>query len=188
MYICEKEELKLFFMCYNNPCLTSVVMVMLPNQIKKVYMSVIPSEILPLTVENIKELWSRTYNTHGKPDWSHLYPYYHEDLVFHDSIQRIEGKDEFVKMCDRLAKRCKELRMDLSVVTRDDDGAFLEWKMTMMFRVFPSTPMYGVSRLTINDEGLITSQRDYYDLWGDINNNIPGYRTLYRWFMHKFFG
>jgi hypothetical protein len=48
--------------------------------------------------------------------------------------------------------------------------------------------MYGVSRLTINDEGLITSQRDYYDLWGDINNNIPGYRTLYRWFMHKFFG
>jgi len=90
---------------------------------------------IPLNVDAIKELWSKTYNTHGKPDWSHLFPYYHEDLVFHDSIQRIEGKSEFVKMCDRLAGRCKELRMDLSVVTRDDEGAFLEWKMTMMFSI-----------------------------------------------------
>ncbi len=145
-------------------------------------------DILPLTVETIRELWSKTYNTNGKPDWSHLYPYYDDDLIFQDSIQRIEGKSEFVKMCDRLAKRCKELRMDLSVVTRDEEGAFLEWKMTMMFRVFPSTPMYGCSRLTINDKGLIASQRDYYDLWGDINNNVPGYRKLYRWFMHRFFG
>jgi hypothetical protein len=147
-----------------------------------------PIERKPLTVETIKELWSQTYNTQGKPDWSHLYPYYDDKLVFHDAIQIIEGKDEFIKMCDRLAKRCKELRMDLSVVTRDETGAFLEWKMTMMFRVFPSTPMYGCSRLTINEHNQITIQRDYYDLWGDINNNIPGYRRLYRAFMHKFFG
>lgn len=146
------------------------------------------SAILPLTVESIKELWSKTYNTQGKPDWSHLYPYYDENLIFHDSIQIIEGKGEFVKMCDRLARRCKELRMDLSAVTRDEEGAFLEWKMTMMFRVFPSTPMYGATRLTISEDGLITKQRDYYDLWGDINNNVPGYRKIYRWFMHRFFG
>ena len=49
-------------------------------------------DILPLTVETIRELWSKTYNTKGKPDWSHLYPYYDDDLIFQDSIQRIEGK------------------------------------------------------------------------------------------------
>ncbi|MDC7246909.1 MAG: nuclear transport factor 2 family protein [Sphaerochaetaceae bacterium] len=151
-------------------------------------MNVQNNERKPLTVETIRTLWSQTYNTRGKPDWSHLYPYYHEDLVFQDAIQRIEGKSEFIRMCDRLAKRCKELRMDLATVTRDETGAFLEWKMTMMFRIFPSTPMYGCSRLTIDEDGLITSQRDYYDLWGDINYNIPGYRRLYRAFMHKFFG
>ena len=29
-----------------------------------------------LTLELVKELWSKTYNTNGKPDWSHILPYY----------------------------------------------------------------------------------------------------------------
>ena len=45
----------------------------------------------PLTPERIQDLWSRTYNTDGKPDWSHLFPYYHEKIIFEDSIQRVEG-------------------------------------------------------------------------------------------------
>jgi hypothetical protein len=40
----------------------------------------------------------------------------------------------------------------------------------------------------LNEEGKIIAQRDYYDLWGDIYNGIPGWRRLYRWFMRKFFG
>ena len=28
-----------------------------------------------LTLELVKELWSKTYNTNGKPDWSHILPY-----------------------------------------------------------------------------------------------------------------
>ena len=44
-----------------------------------------------LDIEKIRKLWSKTYNANGKPDWSHLYPYYHPDVVFQDSIQRIEG-------------------------------------------------------------------------------------------------
>ncbi len=43
-----------------------------------------------LTANRIRELWSKTYNREGKPDWSHILPYYHEDIVFQDSIQRIE--------------------------------------------------------------------------------------------------
>ena len=46
----------------------------------------------PLTTERIRELWSRTYNREGKPDWSHIFPYYHDDIIFEDSIQRVEGK------------------------------------------------------------------------------------------------
>lgn len=47
----------------------------------------------PLNAERVRELWSRTYNREGKPDWSHILPYYHEDIVFQDSIQRLEGID-----------------------------------------------------------------------------------------------
>ena len=49
-----------------------------------------------LTAEQIRALWSKTYNTEGKPDWSHLFPYYHDEIVFQDSIQRIEGIKAFL--------------------------------------------------------------------------------------------
>ena len=49
---------------------------------------------LVLNEANVRMLWSKTYNTDGKPDWSHLFPYYHEEITFQDSIQRIEGKED----------------------------------------------------------------------------------------------
>ncbi|NLA53659.1 MAG: hypothetical protein GX858_04800, partial [Clostridiales bacterium] len=57
--------------------------------------SVSSSERLELNEENVLILWSTTYNTQGKPDWSHIFKYYHDDVVFHDTIQRIEGIAEF---------------------------------------------------------------------------------------------
>ena len=60
-----------------------------------------------LSVEEIKLLWSKTYSEEGKPDWSHIFPFYSKDIIFQDSIQRIEGKPEFEAMCNRLAKRCR---------------------------------------------------------------------------------
>ena len=58
-----------------------------------------------LTVESVIRLWSKTYNKNGKPDWSHIFPYYHPNIIFQDSIQRIEGFEDFTAMCNRLTKR-----------------------------------------------------------------------------------
>jgi hypothetical protein len=55
-----------------------------------------------LDIDTIKELWSKTYNREGKPDWSHIFKYYHQDIVFQDTIQRIDGIDDFITMCNRL--------------------------------------------------------------------------------------
>ncbi len=142
----------------------------------------------PLTIDLLKEYWSKTYNGQGKPDWSHIFPFYHESIVFQDSIQTVVGFEPFQAMCNRLSKRCKSMNMDLHHVTGYDNYLFFEWTMTTEFRRAPSTPLYGLSRLTLNEEGKIIAQRDYYDLWGDIYNGIPGWRRLYRWFMRKFFG
>ena len=141
-----------------------------------------------LNVNNIKELWSKTYNTQGKPDWSHIYPYYHPDIVFQDTIQRIEGKDEFIALCTRLTERCQELKMDVHAAAQEGRVIFLQWTMTMMFKKFPSTPVYGSTVLTLGTDGRIVEQRDYYDLWGDIFNGIPWFRGPYRKFIHKRFG
>jgi len=141
-----------------------------------------------LNIDTIRELWSKTYNTAGKPDWSHIFPYYHQDIVFQDTIQRIEGKEEFLAMCNRLTARTHKLNMEIVTIMQQDNVIMFEWVMTMMFKKYPDTPMYGASKLLLSEDGLIIEQRDYYDLWGDIFNNIPRFNKMYRKFLHKKFG
>ncbi len=147
-----------------------------------------PQTLEPLTTERILELWSKTYNIEGKPDWSHIFPYYHEQIVFQDSIQRVEGIEEFKAMCARLTKRCEQLNMDIESIVKDGNIVFMQWKMTMIFKKYPSTPMYGCTKLTLGEDGRIIHQRDYFDMWGDIFNNIPYFKKPYRKFLRNKFG
>ena len=71
-----------------------------------------------LTLELVKELWSKTYNTDGKPDWSHILPYYDDTIYFKDTIQEIRGIVEFKEMTDRLTERSKDLNMKLVKVVQ----------------------------------------------------------------------
>lgn len=139
-------------------------------------------------IETVKALWTQTYNTDGKPDWSHILPYYHKDIHFRDSVQELHGKDDFVAMTERLAQRSKDLKMNIVNAVTQDNVYFLEWEMTIKFKKNPSSVLYGASRIRVNDEGKITEQRDYYDLWGDIFDNIPRFGKAYRRFMIKKFG
>jgi limonene-1,2-epoxide hydrolase len=146
------------------------------------------SERVPINIDTIKELWTQTYNREGKPDWSHIFPYYHKDVVFQDTIQRIEGLDNFVAMCNRLTQRTKQLKMEILAITQNGNVIMFDWVMTMMFKKYPNTPMYGATKLVLSEDGLIKEQRDYYDLWGDIFNNIPRFGKMYRRFLIKKFG
>jgi len=141
-----------------------------------------------LTVDIVKELWSKTYNTDGKPDWSHILPYYDESVYFRDSIQELKGMEDFKAMTERLTKRSKDLKMNIVSLASNETMIFIEWEMTIKFKKNPSSILYGSSRLTLNEEGKITEQRDYYDLWGDIFDNIPRFGKAYRRFMKRKFG
>jgi hypothetical protein len=141
-----------------------------------------------LTKDLVLDLWSKTYNTEGKPDWSHILPYYADNLYFRDTIQEIRGIKEFTAMTERLTKRSKDLKMNIVNAVMEENKIFLEWEMTLSFKKYPSSILYGSSRLTLNKEGKISEQRDYYDLWGDIFDNIPRFGKAYRRFMSKKFG
>ena len=141
-----------------------------------------------LDTNTVRELWSRTYNASGKPDWSHLYPYYHPDVVFQDSIQRIEGIEEFVSLCERLTQRCQSIQMEILSIAQDGNTILMDWIMTMAFAKYPPTPLYGSTKLTLHEDGRIIAQRDYFDLWGAILDGIPLLRNRYRSFMRRVFG
>ena len=146
------------------------------------------SPIRALDAVTVRELWSKTHNTDGKPDWSHIYPYYHPDVVFQDSIQRIEGITEFMGLCERLTQRCQSLHMEIHSIAQDANTILMDWTMTMAFTKYPPTPLYGSTRLTLHEDGRIIAQRDYFDLWGAILDGIPLLKDRYRRFMGKTFG
>jgi hypothetical protein len=141
-----------------------------------------------LTKDLVVDLWSKTYNTEGQPDWSHILPYYDKNIYFRDSIQEIRGIEEFTAMTERLTKRSKDLKMKVVNSAMFENKIFIEWEMTLSFKKYPSSVLFGSSRLTLNEEGKITEQRDYYDLWGDIFDNIPRFGKAYRNFMIRKFG
>lgn len=144
--------------------------------------------VTPLDTNLVLDLWSKTYNTSGKPDWSHIFPYYAEEIIFEDTVQRVTGKPDFIAMCNRLTERCEELQMNITAIAQHDNLIFMEWEMTMIFRKTPSTTLFGCTKLTLNDAGIITRQRDYYDLWGDIFVNVPVMKKAYPRFMKRLFG
>jgi hypothetical protein len=141
-----------------------------------------------MTLERFREIWEIPYGQGKKPDYSRIYPYYHPDCRFQDSVQAFQGKDKFVQMCDRLQKRCSELYMDVHAMAKNGNIFFVQWTMTMRFRRTPLTPLQGATRVTVDDAGLITEQRDYYDLWGDSLDAIPVMGKMYRWFMKTVMG
>jgi len=149
-------------------------------------MGVFMKEIV--NAEQFKELWEKTYNTKGKPDWSHILPYYDDNIYFRDSIQKICGIKEFTEMTKRLTNRSKELEMKIVNIIMEGKTLFFEWEMKLSFGKYPKSTLYGLSRITLNEEGKIIQQRDYYDLWGDIFDNIPQFVRIYRKFMKRMFG
>ena len=108
--------------------------------------------------------------------------------MFKDSIQEIRGIAEFKEMCERLTKRSGQLAMNIPSLIRNDECVFMQWEMTMTFKKYPSSTLYGTTRLGLDAEGRNATQRDYYDLWGDIFDNIPWFARPYRRFMHRKFG
>lgn len=133
-------------------------------------------------------MWTDIYNTEGKPDWSHILPYYDENIFFKDTVQEIHGKKEFQEMTKRLTDRSNDLKMKILNSLEDGNLIVLEWEMTLSFKKYPNSSVFGLSRVTLNEDRQIIEQRDFYDLWGDIFDNIPRFNKRYRKFMKKKFG
>jgi hypothetical protein len=132
-------------------------------------------------------LWQDIYASPGKPAWDHILPYYDSDIFFKDSVQEIRGIDEFAEMTRRLAKRSTKLVFLIHNSLMYGDVIFIEWEMVISYKRLPESSVFGSSRILLRD-GKILEQRDYYDLWGDIFDNIPFFRKAYRFFMRKAFG
>ncbi len=141
-----------------------------------------------MTVKKMQEIWESPYGKGKLPDFSELIPHIHPNCHFQDSIQSAQGRDKFVEICERLGKRCSELVIEVHNAGKNENVFFIEWTMSMSIMGSPMTHMKGITRLVVDDDGLITFWRDYYDLWGDTFDAIPLIGKLYRLFVQTVMG
>ncbi len=132
-------------------------------------------------------LWQDVYASAGKPAWDHILPYYDEGIFFKDSVQEVRGIKDFAEMTRRLAKRSRSIEFLVRNSAIEGNLIFMEWEMVISYKSFPRSSVCGASRILLRD-GRILEQRDYYDLWGDILDNIPFLGKAYRQFVRKRFG
>jgi limonene-1,2-epoxide hydrolase len=132
-------------------------------------------------------LWRSIYGSAGKPSWEHILPYYDKNIFFKDTIQEIRGIRKFTTMTRRLAKRSKNLEFLIHNSVMEGNLIFIEWEMVISYKSYPTSSVFGTSRILLRD-GKVLEQRDYYDLWGDIFDNIPFFGKAYRVFVRNRFG
>ena len=103
-------------------------------------------------------------------------------MVFQDPIQRLEGLDAYVAMCQRLLDRSRTVRFDVGSLLESERDVFLTWRMDMQPRLGPRVISDGVSHCRLGPDGLVVLHRDYWDLVGDVLGQVPlvgrGWRAL----------
>ena len=60
-------------------------------------------------------------------------------------------------MTDRLTERSKDLNTKLVKVVQQGNDIFIEWEMTISYKKYSSSILYGFSRLTLNEQGKLLS-------------------------------
>jgi hypothetical protein len=103
---------------------------------------------------------------------------YDPGVVFRDPLQTLVGRDAFLAMNRRIVERARRVSFDVTEAVGGVDSFFLSWTMTYEPRRGPTIVFEGATRARVRG-GLITEQRDYWDMLSSVAQSLPLVRTLY---------
>lgn len=103
---------------------------------------------------------------------------YDADIVFRDPLQTLIGRNAFLEMNRRIAKRARRLAFEVTDAMGGHDSLFLAWTMTYEPKKGRTIVFEGSTHARVRD-GLITEQRDYWDLLSSVAQSFPVARSLY---------
>ena len=103
---------------------------------------------------------------------------YHRDVVFRDPLQTLRGRDAFLAMNRRIMRRARRLSFDVKDAVGSQGSAFLTWAMRYEPRRGPTITFEGSTHARVRD-GLVTEQRDYWDLLSSLAESLPVLHVVY---------
>lgn len=127
-------------------------------------------------LEEVNQRFRTLYNELNKDTLEKLSDLYDADIVFVDPIHSVDGLGELTEYCRNLYANVQSIHFDYHDVSYGPGLFHQDWTMTFehpkMNKGEPIT-VAGSTRVRVNELGLITEHRDYYDVGEMIYRNIP---------------
>ncbi|WAS05123.1 DUF2358 domain-containing protein [Gloeomargaritales cyanobacterium VI4D9] len=110
------------------------------------------------------------------PD-NQTYSIYAEDITFADPMLRVQGRKKYEDMIHFLATWFQNIRLELHGMEQQGQVIHTRWTMswTAPLPWRPRVVVTGRSELTMNDQGQIKQQIDYWDCsrWDLLRQHLP---------------
>ena len=94
------------------------------------------------------------------------YSIYAEDVCFEDPLNKFQGIDRYQKMIGFIHSWFDDVQLDLHDISQSGDVIKTRWKLSWIAPApwKPSMAIPGWSELKLNQDGLINSHIDYWDI------------------------
>lgn len=132
----------------------------------------------PVTPERLSEVLER-FGDDVEAANRAMVEMYAPEVVFQDPIQKLYGREAFLQMNVRLARRARHLKFKVTSAAQSGSDIFLVWNFEYALRFGPTLKVDGCSHLRL-ENGLVVLHRDYWDLLGAAMDAIPGVSFAYR--------
>ena len=119
-----------------------------------------------------------SFEQDGEGALARLAELYDGNVVFRDPLQTLNGREAFLAMNRRIMTRARRLSFDVKDAVGGVDSLFLAWTMTYEPRLGPAIVFEGSTHARVRG-GVITEQRDYWDLLSSVAASVPLVRNVY---------
>ncbi|MFN3493904.1 MAG: nuclear transport factor 2 family protein [Hydrogenophaga sp.] len=131
---------------------------------------------------------SRWYAAISPASLAELPQWYTPDARFKDPFNDVRGVDAIRRIFEHMFE---SLHGPHFVVTRqivDGQQAFLVWEFRFRFKRFDTVTeqvVHGGSHITLNEQGLVSAHRDYWDAAEELYEKLPVVGGLMRWLKRR---
>ena len=102
-----------------------------------------------------------------------------KDIRFVDPFNNVKGVENFKKIFYHMFEKTQDPKFSVITYTIKNKNVFLKWKMTFYAFKYEQS-IEGISELTFNKVGKITSHVDYWDSLNGLFIKLPYVGFLYR--------
>ena len=121
-------------------------------------------------------------------DIARLGQYYAADARFKDPFNDVRGVPAIAQIFSHMFESLDQPRFVVTHQLQQGSDAFLTWEFTFRFKNFRRDQLQciqGATHLKLDDAGLVTLHRDYWDAAEELYEKLPLVGGLMRWLKRR---